>query len=54
MVYNSIRYGTSLFKRFQEAGFPVQMLKIQYRMHPEVSFFLSLLKKAIHPKYAPW
>ncbi|KAL6652887.1 hypothetical protein ACP70R_011812 [Stipagrostis hirtigluma subsp. patula] len=34
-------YGTSLFKRFQSAGFPVQMLKIQYRMHPEISIFPS-------------
>ncbi|KAG0464618.1 hypothetical protein HPP92_018782 [Vanilla planifolia] len=34
-------YGTSLFKRFQEAGFPVQMLKTQYRMHPEISIFPS-------------
>ncbi|XP_066368260.1 probable helicase MAGATAMA 3 isoform X2 [Miscanthus floridulus] len=34
-------YGTSLFKRFQAAGFPVQMLKIQYRMHPEISMFPS-------------
>ncbi|XP_008781447.2 probable helicase MAGATAMA 3 isoform X2 [Phoenix dactylifera] len=34
-------YGTSLFKRFQKAGFPVQMLKIQYRMHPEISIFPS-------------
>ncbi|TVU14519.1 hypothetical protein EJB05_37994, partial [Eragrostis curvula] len=34
-------YGTSLFKRFQGAGFPVQMLKIQYRMHPEISIFPS-------------
>ncbi|WVZ85631.1 hypothetical protein U9M48_032532 [Paspalum notatum var. saurae] len=34
-------YGTSLFKRFQGAGFPVQMLKIQYRMHPEISTFPS-------------
>ncbi|KAL6876336.1 hypothetical protein ACP4OV_012908 [Aristida adscensionis] len=34
-------YGTSLFKRFQAAGFPVQMLKIQYRMHPEISIFPS-------------
>ncbi|XP_044332700.1 probable helicase MAGATAMA 3 [Aegilops tauschii subsp. strangulata] len=30
-------YGTSLFKRFQAAGFPVQMLKIQYRMHLEIA-----------------
>ncbi|WOL15526.1 hypothetical protein Cni_G24307 [Canna indica] len=34
-------YATSLFKRFQEAGFPVRMLKIQYRMHPEISIFPS-------------
>ncbi|KAJ3700412.1 hypothetical protein LUZ61_004117 [Rhynchospora tenuis] len=34
-------YGKSLFKRFQEAGFPVQMLNIQYRMHPEISLFPS-------------
>lgn len=34
-------YGTSLFKRFQEAGYPVQMLKTQYRMHPEISIFPS-------------
>ncbi|XP_039140308.1 probable helicase MAGATAMA 3 [Dioscorea cayenensis subsp. rotundata] len=34
-------YGTSLFKRFQGAGFPVQMLKTQYRMHPEISIFPS-------------
>ncbi|XP_020583755.1 probable helicase MAGATAMA 3 [Phalaenopsis equestris] len=34
-------YGTSLFKRFQEAGFPVHLLKTQYRMHPEISIFPS-------------
>nr|BAJ93869.1 predicted protein [Hordeum vulgare subsp. vulgare] len=34
-------YGRSLFQRFQAAGFPVQMLKIQYRMHPEISVFPS-------------
>nr|CAD1824573.1 unnamed protein product [Ananas comosus var. bracteatus] len=34
-------YGTSLFKRFQEAGFPVQMLNVQYRMHPKISIFPS-------------
>ncbi|XP_078440958.1 P-loop containing nucleoside triphosphate hydrolases superfamily protein [Wolffia australiana] len=34
-------YGTSLFKRFQEAGYPVQMLKTQYRMHPEIRSFPS-------------
>ncbi|KAK1323850.1 putative helicase MAGATAMA 3 [Acorus calamus] len=34
-------YGKSLFKRFQEAGYPVQMLTTQYRMHPEIRFFPS-------------
>ncbi|XWS55196.1 hypothetical protein CRYUN_Cryun10bG0153800 [Craigia yunnanensis] len=34
-------YGTSLFKRFQRAGYPVKMLKTQYRMHPEIRSFPS-------------
>ncbi|OVA00246.1 putative helicase MAGATAMA 3 [Macleaya cordata] len=34
-------YGMSLFKRFQRAGYPVQMLKTQYRMHPEIRSFPS-------------
>ncbi|XVE67327.1 hypothetical protein DITRI_Ditri08aG0151700 [Diplodiscus trichospermus] len=34
-------YGTSLFKRFQRAGYPVKMLKTQYRMHPEIRRFPS-------------
>ncbi|KAK9162694.1 hypothetical protein Syun_003596 [Stephania yunnanensis] len=34
-------YGMSLFKRFQRAGYPVQMLKTQYRMHPEIRYFPS-------------
>lgn len=34
-------YGTSLFKRFQKAGYPVHMLKTQYRMHPEIRSFPS-------------
>ncbi|KAJ7547089.1 hypothetical protein O6H91_08G068600 [Diphasiastrum complanatum] len=34
-------YGMSLFKRFQKAGYPVQMLKTQYRMHPEIRHFPS-------------
>ncbi|XLR62765.1 hypothetical protein S83_013437, partial [Arachis hypogaea] len=28
-------YGTSLFERLMQAGYPVKMLKTQYRMHPE-------------------
>ncbi|XP_052203750.1 probable helicase MAGATAMA 3 isoform X2 [Diospyros lotus] len=34
-------YGMSLFKRFQRAGYPVMMLKTQYRMHPEIRMFPS-------------
>ncbi|GAB4850823.1 hypothetical protein Ancab_030122 [Ancistrocladus abbreviatus] len=34
-------YGMSLFKRFQRAGYPVLMLKTQYRMHPEIRSFPS-------------
>ncbi|KAL3678344.1 hypothetical protein R1sor_021300 [Riccia sorocarpa] len=34
-------YGTSLFKRFQQAGYPVQMLNTQYRMHPQIREFPS-------------
>ncbi|KAF9609127.1 hypothetical protein IFM89_013381 [Coptis chinensis] len=34
-------YGMSLFKRLQKAGYPVQMLKTQYRMHPEIRYFPS-------------
>ncbi|CAL9186896.1 unnamed protein product [Musa hybrid cultivar] len=41
MTAEHFGYGTSLFKRFQEAGFPVHMLKTQYRMHPEISIFPS-------------
>ncbi|CAK9151215.1 unnamed protein product [Ilex paraguariensis] len=31
----------SLFKRFQRSGYPVQILKTQYRMHPEIRSFPS-------------
>ncbi|GMG98866.1 hypothetical protein Nepgr_000706 [Nepenthes gracilis] len=34
-------YGMSLFKRFQRAGYPVLMLRTQYRMHPEIRSFPS-------------
>ncbi|XP_034220351.1 probable helicase MAGATAMA 3 isoform X8 [Prunus dulcis] len=34
-------YGMSLFERFQRAGYPVTMLKMQYRMHPEIRSFPS-------------
>ncbi|XP_024537137.1 probable helicase MAGATAMA 3 [Selaginella moellendorffii] len=34
-------YGTSMFKRFQKAGYPVQMLNTQYRMHPQIRDFPS-------------
>ncbi|TQD79084.1 hypothetical protein C1H46_035362 [Malus baccata] len=40
-VANKLGYGTSLFERFQRAGYPVTMLKMQYRMHPEIRSFPS-------------
>ncbi|KAL3814454.1 hypothetical protein ACJIZ3_015722 [Penstemon smallii] len=40
-VAEKFGYGMSLFKRFQQAGYPVQMLKTQYRMHPEIRSFPS-------------
>ncbi|XP_057763657.1 LOW QUALITY PROTEIN: probable helicase MAGATAMA 3 [Salvia miltiorrhiza] len=40
-VAENFKYGMSLFKRFQEAGYPVQMLKTQYRMNPEIRSFPS-------------
>ena len=46
-VFSSIalkyKYDQSLFFRCQEAGHPKLMLKTQYRMHPEVSNFISEL-----------
>ncbi|KAK2992800.1 hypothetical protein RJ640_009097 [Escallonia rubra] len=40
-VAEKFGYGMSLFKRFQRAGYPVHMLKTQYRMHPEIRSFPS-------------
>ncbi|XP_057503085.1 probable helicase MAGATAMA 3 isoform X2 [Actinidia eriantha] len=40
-VAEKFGYGMSLFKRFQRAGYPVVMLKTQYRMHPEIRSFPS-------------
>ena len=34
-------YDVSLFKRLQAAGYPVQVLDTQYRMHPEICRFPS-------------
>ena len=34
-------YTRSLFKRFEECGYPVYLLKTQYRMHPEIRRFPS-------------
>lgn len=34
-------YDVSLFKRLQAAGYPVQVLDTQYRMHPAICKFPS-------------
>jgi superfamily I DNA and/or RNA helicase len=34
-------YERSLFERMEEAGYPVHMLRTQYRMHPDISHFPS-------------
>jgi hypothetical protein len=34
-------YERSLFERFEQAGYPVQMLRTQYRMHPQICKFPS-------------
>mmetsp|Transcript_12749 Transcript_12749/g.46633 ORF Transcript_12749/g.46633 Transcript_12749/m.46633 type:complete len:878 (+) Transcript_12749:157-2790(+) len=34
-------YNRSMFQRFQEAGYPVHMLRTQYRMHPKICTFPS-------------
>jgi len=36
-------YERSLFERMQLSNFPVSMLSIQYRMHPDISYFPSKL-----------
>lgn len=33
------QYDKSMFKRLQVAGYPVQVLNVQYRMHPQISQF---------------
>lgn len=37
----NLRYGTSLFERLKQAGYPIKMLKTQYRMHPEVGAYVQ-------------
>jgi hypothetical protein len=37
-----VGYSESLFKRFQEADYPVQVLDMQYRMHPLIREFPSV------------
>lgn len=37
----SKNFGRSLFQRLQLNGFPVDMLKVQYRMHPDIAMFPS-------------
>ncbi|KAJ7567512.1 hypothetical protein O6H91_02G151200 [Diphasiastrum complanatum] len=38
---SKMSYECSMFERFQKNGFPVSMLTIQYRMHPEICHFPS-------------
>ena len=33
------KYNQSLFKRFEHCGYPIHMLKTQYRMHPAIREF---------------
>ncbi|KAJ8572563.1 hypothetical protein K7X08_009074 [Anisodus acutangulus] len=40
-VAGKFGYCVGLFERLQRAGYPVQMLKTQYRMHPEIRNFPS-------------
>ncbi|XP_065856347.1 probable helicase MAGATAMA 3 [Euphorbia lathyris] len=40
-IAGKLGYGTSLFERLQRAGYPVNMLKMQYRMHPQIRSFPS-------------
>jgi senataxin len=35
----STKFDRSLFQRLEEAGHPFYMLKVQYRMHPKISYF---------------
>ena len=37
----SFDYDVSLFKRLQSAGYPVNVLDVQYRMHPDIARFPS-------------
>jgi hypothetical protein len=34
-------YDVSMFKRLQASGYPVNVLDVQYRMHPAISLFPS-------------
>ncbi|XP_050228879.1 probable helicase MAGATAMA 3 [Mercurialis annua] len=40
-VAEKLGYKTSLFERLQRAGYPVNMLNMQYRMHPQIRNFPS-------------
>jgi senataxin len=33
------KYNQSLFKRFEQCGYPIHLLKTQYRMHPAIREF---------------
>lgn len=40
-VLPSLKLEVSLFERLEHAGFPLHMLTVQYRMHPEIRAFPS-------------
>jgi len=40
-VSQTMKYDQSLFYRLQRSGYPVHLLEVQYRMHPDISWFIS-------------
>lgn len=40
-ICEDFNYSQSLFERMEKNGHPIHMLKMQYRMHPRISSFIS-------------
>jgi len=40
-VSQNLKYDQSLFYRLQKSNYPVHLLEVQYRMHPDISWFIS-------------